>query len=294
MNQIKRKLLQEYAAIRADRKYLTTLALAGALSLAGIFGIDNYLKSDKEKIQAEEQRIEKIAQERLEDRLESQKKEERVKDQWAKYGFEKQIAEFNQEMRAVYDIAFDEYMQDQSTTKASKAPTLDSEFQNKYKKLLKYKPIVEKQVAKYNKKFNFQQPLEPNYVMAMLMKEAGHGASLEKDPMQIANAGDHALRVFQRNEEYSWQIDNFPEIKGIKETKIKNYKRTYDPKLTPEMSIKVGIAYLIHKSAIRDNKGYIVGWRPWKKGIHRYNGNGVENYSNNVIVIKNKLARLEK
>lgn len=294
MNQIKRKILQEYAAIRSDWKNLAAIAGIGALLYGTAVFIAGDIKTDKIKQQERIALEQKYEQERIQEFKRQANLEAQVRNEWASYGFKKELEEFNQQMRAVYNERIDQYIQEQPETRAKDFPKLDSEFKSKYQKLIRYKALVEKEVKYYNEKFRFQQKLEPNYIMAMLMKEAGHGASLEKDPMQVANEGDHALRIFQRNEEYSWQIKKIDGIKNIKPTKIKNYKRTYDKNLTPEKSIEIGIAYVVQRAAIRNNQGTIISFRPWKNAIHRYNGNGVENYSNSVMDIHNKLVRLER
>jgi hypothetical protein len=290
---LKTKVLYEIAIIKEDWKNLTLIATAGALTLGILYVTGEANTAHKAREQERLVREERFQREKLEDFKRQATLESKVRNQWANYAFKKEMDEFNREMQSVYNERVDQYIQEEPKTRAKDFPKLDSEFKNKYKKLIQYKSLVEKEVNYYNKKFKFQQKLDPNYIMAILMKEAGHGASLDKDPMQIANQGDHALRVFQKGEEYSWQIKKIEGLKNIKSTKIKNYKRTYDPNLTPQKSIEVGIAYVIQRAAIRNNQGTIISWRPWKNAIHRYNGGGVENYSNDVLDIHEKLTQVK-
>ena len=171
-----------------------------------------------------------------------------------------------------------------------KTTTLTGKF-SKYKP---YQRIIEEEVEKYNAKFHFPKTLTGNHIYAMIETESGKNPeAFRKDPMQIANQGDHALETLRTQGEYTWQIGDFSFLQEKEHTRIMHWLKLYNrSNMDAESSIKGGIGWLVNKAAIRNNCGNIVGWRSWNEAARRYNGGGDDNYKTKVIRNLNQLAKL--
>lgn len=128
------------------------------------------------------------------------------------------------------------------------------------------------------------QRLDANLVKSMIVQESGgHRDAFEHDPMQIANAGDYALRVLQNGSETG--VPKYGELRGIRQTKRKNGAWDYSASnMTANLSVKYGTRWLIHKACKFNGNGEVVGFRPWEKALERYNGSShKKQYANSIV-----------
>ncbi|MCK4589703.1 MAG: hypothetical protein KAT77_04610 [Nanoarchaeota archaeon] len=138
-----------------------------------------------------------------------------------------------------------------------------------------YDSLINKYTNEWNQKFSrFQgyQTLDVNLIKSMICQESGsHQDAFSHDPMQIANQGDFALKILRDGSESG--IPGYPDLQGIRETPRKNNRWDYTgSKMTPELSIKYGIRWLIHKAQRFNKQGQSIGFRPWPTALQRYNG----------------------
>jgi hypothetical protein len=210
----------------------------------------------------------------------------------------KEVKTERQRVEAELEAYANQKMQEQDRAKVSisrrtRQTGLRGAKAQSIEQILEFDYIISREVAHYNNKFHFPKPLTPEIIYGMILTEGGHGEALVRDPMQIANKGDHALKALASGREYTKQIGDFSYLEGIQPTLIRHWRRTYDPNMTPDKSIPAGIGWLLNKAAIRDENGNIIGWRSWEAAIKRYNGGGdhnyTEDYTKNKKVITNYL-----
>lgn len=134
--------------------------------------------------------------------------------------------------------------------------------------------------------FSGYEKLDANLVKSMVCQESGgHRDAFLHDPMQIANEGDFGLHVLRDGSESGIPADGYPELKGILETPRRNSRWDYSgSKMSPELSIKFGIRWLVHKARRFNSKGETIGFRPWTKALERYNGSEKkEEYAQSIL-----------
>jgi hypothetical protein len=278
MNLIKKlteKAREEWHALYSDRRWLAGALAAAAILIPSAIALNNYQAS---QIQIERQQQEERRTKQVKETYENKKFEEQqkafVRQNWSDY----YANLFRKEMET--ELA---KLDNSNLNLEARTEQANLKFSGRLERLNVYASIIEQEVQKYNAKFNFPEELTAEHIYRMIMVEAPTGRAFMKDPMQIANRGDHALRALANSEENTQQIDDFSYLKNIKPTKIKNWKRIYDSNLTPEDSIKAGMGWLIQKAAIRDKNGKIIGWRSWDKATERYNGKGDKSYMDKII-----------
>jgi len=122
--------------------------------------------------------------------------------------------------------------------------------------------------------FSGYEKLDANLVKSMICQESGgHRNAFLHDPMQIANEGDFGLRILRDSGESGIPVNGYVELKGILETPRRNNKWNYSNSgMTPDLSIKFGIRWLVHKARRFNNKGETIGFRSWPEALKRYNG----------------------
>jgi LysM repeat protein len=121
-----------------------------------------------------------------------------------------------------------------------------------------YSDTINAVVEKYNSKFKPKNPLDPNWVRAMMMVESGGDSKAHKyDPLQVANSGDPALAVLQKGKEHTDLIidnDFRDKLNSKKPTPWKNGKQNYQgleeqERMNASIGIEAAVAWLFRKAA---------------------------------------------
>lgn len=141
--------------------------------------------------------------------------------------------------------------------------------------------------------------LTKNLVKSILIQESYGSTAWNYDPMQLADVkmrdrSNSALISMQTESENTSLIMDCSFLNGAKFPSEVSAKAYEESRITPEKSIKGGIAWLVHKAAVYeyDDKGNIIvkKFRNRKEALRRYNGSRAnESYANEVIRIEESL-----
>lgn len=161
-------------------------------------------------------------------------------------------------------------------------------------KTLVYSTKVESLVEYYNNKFNFPTPLTPERIYAHIATESlGHDKAFKKDPMQVATITNPAFKTLVMGREFTRSIKDFSYLRGVKPVRMKNSRKDYtNTEINADISLELGTAWLIHKAAVRNYNGEIIGWRNWDSATSRYNGGGDPVYTQKVLAKEQKFKYL--
>lgn len=155
----------------------------------------------------------------------------------------------------------------QKTTKTSKPKNLvDIAYKKpEFQRLNKHDELIIKWTDYYNARMNPPVKLEYKAAKAMMCTEsANFPDAFAHDPMQMANKGDMGLDLLRsRGDNLDILDTDFSEFAGIEHTPNVNGKWDYtNSRMTPELSIKGGLAFLFSKAitpAYRDaEKGEVL------------------------------------